>query len=194
MKALTLIAVLISCATASPKDVRLAIQRGAVGIATAVKTDDYDGAQKTISDMKTAYRKAMGESPIFEYWADLFSQAFQVSREGDAAKKAGLDTVAYEKKIQALLGEIQTMTPFVTNEIQQAEIEANDRSQTMALIGGLVTGIAGGVIAGAAAGSARSPAPAFVPAPAQTQTNCTVVPMGRNTVTGQSYGQTVRCW
>jgi hypothetical protein len=163
------ILIALGCSTATPtRDAQLVLHKGRVAIGAAIKQNDYPGYYKAISDMREGYRAAIGPSPLFEHWMDLYVEAGKISEAGAAAQSRGEDPAPYKEKIKAIVAEMHQIAPVISAEIQQAQRDENRRAESRAATMNAVGAILG-AFAGAAVGAAAS-APSYQP-----QTNCTTV-------------------
>lgn len=196
VKRLLVLLVLVGCAATPARDASLVLQRMHAQLQVIEVNNDYAAARALMTKTRDEYRDIIGESVLFDRLTALSVEAIDLDEQKALAIKNGTDPAPYLAKRGPLMQEISNLVPRVMAEIQQAQKDADRRAQNAtafantlgAMIGGFAGAVAGSSADSASASTYQAPAPTPPAA-----TNCTVLPAGRNTVTGQSYGSYVYC-
>lgn len=195
MKKLALIfaLVLAGCAATPGRDASLVLQRMYSQFKVASANDDYAAARASLVQARDEYNEVMGESPLFDRWIALFLRVLEIDEEQKSALpdpiQARLEALGIEvpRPETQIIREIIDLAPLIGAEIQQAQRDADRRAENAAALATTLGAMIGGFAGGVAGSSAASGSTYQAPAPS-TPTTCTVIPAGRNTVTGQPYG------
>jgi len=192
MKRLLVVALFLSaCATTTPKlDIERSLNRETQAMDVALGNLDWEAFNTSLERFRKDYYAIIGKSPAIDAYVEARRNHGWVYYQMPKAEKESLSIEPYYGPFRLADAQIAELIPRLNYEIDLAQRTADaERARSMAIMQGMMAGAA---LSNALAPPVyTTPAPALVPT--QTQTNCTVLPAGRNTVTGQSYGSYVYC-
>ena len=159
---------LVGCAANSITNAKLAVERGIPRIVEATKNNNYSAYYKAIDEMKTAYQKAIGYSPVMSLFTDKLIELGKVSEEEDKAIERGESTDAYNKQKTSLAERIAIYAAGVQRELQWVEradqVQAEKTSRSLevvnrAFVALLIVGIMIGAARAGGSGGSSAVAP-----------------------------------
>src|SRR6266536_147880 len=193
MKRLLVVALFLSaCATTTPKlDIERSLNRGNQAMDVALGNLDWEAINTSLERFRKDYYDIIGKSPAIDAYVEVRRNHGWAYYQMLKAEKESLSIEPYYGPFRLANAQITELIPRLSYEIDLAQRTADaERARSMAIMQGMMAGAA---LSNALAPPVyTTPAPALVPTQ-RLQTNCTVLPAGRNTVTGQSYGSYVYC-
>ena len=151
---------------------------------------DWEAFNTSLERFRKDYYDIIGKSSAIDAYTEARRNHGWVYYQMLKAETESLSIEPYYGPFRLAGAQIAELIPRLSYEIDLAQRTADaKRAKSMAIMQGMM--------AGAALSNTLAPPVYTTPAPRARpdsfQPNCTVLPAGRNTVTGQSYGSYVYC-